>query len=178
MSGLSEHVRRVNMDFPEPSALLRFWWALKDRMPRPMRDAWIAVRDRFWCKWTTIKPRTLPHSWVDYGDQIPHLIFECLSRFMERDGGNEMEDDTFPHADDVGVATELKDHYHWWKNVFFQQSEAIWDAMPARNGFGSMLHDEAYQDALDRAGKEEKALEAELHRRCKRLIDLSGYMWS
>jgi hypothetical protein len=189
---LETSVRRVNTSgYEEPSRLLRSWWAVKrflrEDVPggRPVHDAWIRFRDFTWCRWTTIKPRTVGHEFHNYGDLIAPLAFECLCRYMEDDGGNETELGSFDYADpDDDPVAELRDHYHWWTTVYQKAENDLWKIEVATPKSATAIFDEddpltaPYRAALEKCRKDEEALHAELIRRTHRLIELSGFMWS
>lgn len=142
-------------------------------------------------RWTTIKPRTVSHDFMDYGDLMPHLMFECLVRYMENDRGLELAENDDPEKPEHErqIDRELIEHYEWWKG-FSDRCDAIWSGVPEcppADDFLALLntpHDEwpdrwkPWRIATDAANAQEEELEAEIIRRCHRLVELSPCMWS
>ncbi len=49
---------------------------------------WYKFSCRFWHKYSTVKPRTLGHTWVDRDNLLAHTSFEILSDFVENEYPN------------------------------------------------------------------------------------------
>lgn len=85
------------------------------------------VKCGLWHKYTTIKPRTLGHTYVDKSELIPHLIFECLCRFVE----NQIDDVDWTWSLQQREARQtFMDAYEWWNNVYLkflhEEDPKIW----------------------------------------------------
>ena len=63
--------------FKHPSLIFNsyFWWDLKYQI-----SAWFNPRQ----KWLT---KTIPNTWCDKVTLIPHLLFECLIHYVEKEKG-------------------------------------------------------------------------------------------
>ncbi len=46
---------------------------------------WYCLKCFLWHRYTTYKPRTLGHTWCDRSELIPHMIFEILSQFIDKE---------------------------------------------------------------------------------------------
>ena len=92
-----------------------------------------------WYRYTTIKPRTLNyHTWCDRSILIPHIMFEILSQFLEKECspghvewygeyGHKIEVD----GKQVYVMDEIKSLYDWWHNDYGKEyqrkCDEIWE---------------------------------------------------
>ena len=104
-----------------------------------------------WKRYTTIKPRTMPwNGWTEYGLLLPHVMFEVLVRYVEKQTENGNID---------WVDPEVLELYRWWNEVFVP------------------YHNRERQGQLT-DGDNTLAMYAELNLRCKSLVDCSGMLWT
>jgi hypothetical protein len=129
------------------------------------KNIWYALKCKFWHRYTTIKPRGLSHEWLDRDLLLLHMIFEILCQFVEKElipseGQINWESD----EEHKFAKKEMLELYHWWLNEY----------------------DEDYPFNLpeDQLNKIENKWQAEcdyrgiVRRNCKRVIDISSYMWT
>lgn len=66
--------------------LRNFYWRL---IPYDWRPGQLLYRMKcfFFKRYTTVKPRYLPHTWCDRTAVLPHMMFEILSQFLEKECG-------------------------------------------------------------------------------------------
>ncbi len=80
---------------------------------------WYRFKCWTWKRYTTIKPRTLPHTWCDRSHLLPHMIFEILSQFIEGECGPDGHVEWYGewgHKLESGkyVRDEMQELYDWW----------------------------------------------------------------
>ena len=46
---------------------------------------WCRLKCWAWKRYTTVKPRYLDHTWCDRCDLLPHMMFEILCDFVEKE---------------------------------------------------------------------------------------------
>lgn len=122
---------------------------------------WYQFKCWAWKRYTTIKPRYLPHTWIDKDELIIHVVFEVLSEFFE--GEKPFETINWKATGTQHIIDELYDHYQWWHTYH--------DHDPM-DGFHSGFMD------IHKAINDESAWEAELTRRAQRVLELRGYLWT
>lgn len=118
------------------------------------KNVWYQLKCRFWKKYTTYKPRYLPHTWIDKDNILIHMNFEILSRFVE--------DELIPGPVDWDADEEhrqakakMLELYEWWKenhDVLEKWNEFTWE--------------------------QEEQYEKLRRERCKEIIDLSPWFWT
>lgn len=104
---------------------------------------WYRFKCWVWHRYSTIKPRTLPHTWVDRCSLMPHMMFEILSDFIEGECGEDChvqwyadesdeESGWVPHTVEVdgkqvNVRDEMQDLYDWWHKDYLVNIDHIHD---------------------------------------------------
>jgi len=109
------------------------YWSVVPHHLRPGR-LWYRFKCWIWHRYSTVKPRGLPHTWVDRSYLMPHMIFEILSDFIEEEcspGPIEWYGDE-PHLIEVSdkkvnVRDEMQDLYDWWHNDYLVNKDSIHD---------------------------------------------------
>ena len=129
-----------------------------------------------WYRHTTKKPRYLPHTFVDKTTLVPHMMFELLSEFLEKECSPGIVDWTHcTHS--VGERTfnvleEMQELNEWWHEVYHKQYplrvENLW-------GDYDFTHNDAVIDKINRL---EDIMEQELYARLHRLVDIIPFMWT
>lgn len=95
------------------------YWSIIPYDWRPGR-LWYRVKCGLFHRYTTVKPRTLNfHTWCDRCTLLPHMMFEILVQFVEKELNNEdgsrKSEHTFIVGDkEVNVRDEIYDLYDWW----------------------------------------------------------------
>jgi len=123
---------------------------------------WYCFKCWAWHRYTTVKPRKLGHTWSDKTHLIPHVLFEMLCDFVEkelRDG--HVDWDAFP--DQADARDRMETLYKWWTEEYDEWYP--WNLSEEElNDMNSFQEEEKYQK--------------ELLDKCKEIIDLSPYMWT
>ena len=107
-------------------------------IPYNWRPSQICYRLKCWFKrYTTIKPRSLGHTWQDRCELLPHMMFEILSQFIEEECSSGIVEwyGDFGHKITVDgkkkyVRDEMQDIYDWWHQEYLihypEKCERIW----------------------------------------------------
>lgn len=114
-------------------------------------NIWYEIKCWAWHRHSTIKPRGLGHTWVDKCHLMPHVIFEMLSQFVE----DEVKLDIInwdAQPDTKKAIKEIMELYHWWVNDY---------------------NDDEFDFSLTNPEYSKFVLN-----QCKRVIDVSPYMWT
>ena len=61
-----------------------YYWQTLPYNWRP-GQIWYRLKCFCWHRYTTYKPRTLGHTWCDRTELLPHMIFEILARFLDKE---------------------------------------------------------------------------------------------
>jgi hypothetical protein len=101
------------------------------------KNIWYSITCRFWHKYTTVKPRYLSHQWTDRCEVMPHMMFEILSQFIEKECTPEQVDWTWEgnlievNGQKISARDEMQYLYDWWhkkyNDEYEKKSEALWD---------------------------------------------------
>jgi len=182
-----------------------YYWSIIPYDRRPWQ-IWYKIKCWAWKRYTTVKPRYLPHTWVDRVDVLPHTMFEILSLFIEKECSPEIVDwEATGHmikVNDriVNVRDEMQDLYDWWHRFYNKQKEEIEDKIweeadqhrPERffreseDGFGSIFDPvykseedkEIYDKCIAALSNLEENAKKELMERMHRLVNLMPYLWT
>ncbi len=118
------------------------WWdrveaAYHFVVPYDLRphQLWILFRDVTWKRFSTIKPRTLGHGWVERNDLLAHMSFEILGRFLEEEcspGHTLWYGEEGPKVGDEYALDIMDEVWTWWNDVYLRdyprKDEALWEA--------------------------------------------------
>lgn len=102
-----------------------------------------------WHRYSTVKPQYLPHTWVDRSDLLPHVMFQILTDFIEKENPFECHIDWDYDGEHRQAKKEMLELYHWWHYVYQK-------AYP----YGPCGDNET------------------LKKNCHRLIEVMSYMWT
>ena len=70
-----------------------------------------------WYRYTTVKPKTMPwNTWTDCCDLLPHIMFQILCDFIEKEHPYEHFDTEDPHHREEWI--KLRNLYFWWINIY------------------------------------------------------------
>ena len=98
----------------------RKFGALKMRISR----RWYKIRGAVWDRYNVIKIDTLSSTWNDVVEQMLHVNFQLLVDYIEKEEPFKRidwhDDPAHEHA-----YNEMKDLYHWWKNVYPLREEEL-----------------------------------------------------
>lgn len=136
-------------DLPKQTVIKHFWkkfksflerikYAYYDRVPYDQRphQLWYRFKCWAWHRYTTIKPRYLDHTWVDRTAVLPHVMFEVLSQFIEKECCEpELVDwEASGHMVTVkgvkrNVRVEMQLLYDWWHQVYNKEYQEVHDIL-------------------------------------------------
>lgn len=103
-------------------------------------QVWYRIKCFLWHRYTTVKPRYLGHTWHDRCTVMPHMVFEVLSQFIERECspgyvdwygeyGHKIDDLKNIHSSKINkrkyVRDEMQELYTWWHQVYNKLYPAI-----------------------------------------------------
>lgn len=173
------------------------------------KGLWYKFKCWIWHRYTTIKPRTLDyHTWCDRCELLPHMMFEILSQFIEKEcspgcvewygeNGHKITVD----GKEKYVRDEMQDLYDWWHQQYLKRYSALeekfWQDVHEHDGkhklsnlskkAGITCWDPEYDTPEDKKrGHElimrlnylERAVENALNRRLTRILAIRPYMWT
>lgn len=183
----------------------KYW----DMVPYNWRPFQLIYRLKCWSwkRYTTVKPRYLPHSWCDRTELLPHMMFELLSQFLEKECSPGIVDwDATP--DHKQAMRDMRKLYDWWhityqkvypevENILWEEAEkhyptTHWEPcndkiLTCKYGEGLQTYSpkfktkedkEIYNQNLKAINKLERKHWDDLQKRLHQLIDLREYFWT
>lgn len=147
------------------------------------KNLWYSFKCRVWKRYTTVKPRTLDHTWCDRSHLIFHIVFEVAQRFLEEEGSKTQDEWDWQKEHNPGFYEawfEAKQICDWWFNEY-------------DDGYVYGLSDEEFDkqypwtQPADYTGDNYRVLarynaegiyEQMMLDKAKRLLDLSPYFWT
>lgn len=170
-----------------------------------LRQVWQKVKDFCWNRYSTIKPRTLGHSWCDRRELLLHMSMEILGNFIENEcspGHVLWYGEEGPTVYGEYVMDEMKEIWDWW-NITYQKEypeaiDNIWNLIsdcgpeirheeldpPETNLKQMVFHFETeeqetkYKALTEQAHKLEQRVEDESDKMLQRLAAVRQYMWT
>lgn len=163
---------------------------------------WYHLKCYLWHRYTTVKPRYLDHTWCDRCAMMPHMMFEILSQFIEKEclpGHVEWYGEYGHKVDGVYVRDEMQELYDWWHLVYNKAcpevNELLWESCTKYKPietwvsidneydeyaptWASEEDKEFYHLYLDAINKLEAKMEQELQANLRKIIPLIPYMWT
>ena len=127
-------VKLTDSFFKSLKNCFRPWWHPK--------ELWYQTKCWLRRPYTTIKPRTLGHTWCDRDKLLAHMMFEILSQFIEKEcspgvvdweGTDRRVDVVMPsgHVVNRNVRVEMQKLYDWWQQQYLKKYVAIEEALYA-----------------------------------------------
>ena len=128
------------------------YWIIIPYEWRP-HELWYKTKCFCWKRYSTIRARSLPHTWMDRDTILAHTMFEILSQFVEQECGPNGNVDWYPEeaghkivvgkqwnkdTDDdpnaIWVRDEIQNLYDWWNKTYLPYwhkdgSTAEWEAV-------------------------------------------------
>ena len=157
----------------------------------------------FFKRYTTIKPRYLDHTWHDRSYLLPHMAFEILSQFIEKEcspGYIEWYGEYGHKINDKYVRDEMQDLYDWWHQVYNKEyhevSKMLWaeaekhephpywvpieglDLYEWDPQFKTEEDAQLYRQGLNALNKLDRRMDQDLQERLHRLVDIIPYLWT
>lgn len=85
---------------------------------------WYRTKCFCWYRYTTIKPRTLNHQWCDRCELLPHMMFEILSEFIEKEcsPGHVNWNAT---ERDQSARKKMQEIYDWWHTEYLNDESVF-----------------------------------------------------
>jgi len=123
-------------------------------------NLWYRFKCWAWKRYTTIKPRNLDHTWCDRCELLPHMMFEILGEFIEKEcspghvewygeHGHKIEVD----GEEVYVMDEMKALWEWFTEKYMkaypEAEEMIYDRIRAIDEQHLKAHFVPYGDSDD-----------------------------
>ena len=179
------------------------YWQLIPYDYRP-GQIWYKTKCFWWYRYSTVKPKTLPHTWVDRSTLLPHCIFQILTDFWEKEVSRDIVDwKGTNHTIDInGIPVNVydiwKDCYEWWQN-YLKIEDKVYDKwhewaeqysklewIPNKTDEWLTLNiqhtseetEKEYRRLLKEAQEEERRLEEELLDRMILVIRTHQSMWT
>ena len=171
------------------------YWSIVPHDYRP-DELWYKLKCWVWHRYTTVKPRYLPHTWMDRDKQLVHSMFEILSEFIEKecDPGN-------VNGEEKYVRDEMQELYNWWHKDYIPN---IWESKlsdklneaikypkitstPCEDNkhlskmnfvYDNDEHEEKTTQQLKELNHLEAAYDDKLSELMHRLIEVKDYMWT
>ena len=158
---------------------------------------WYRVKCFFWHRYTTVKPRYLDHQWNDRCAVLPHMMFEILSQFIEKEcspGTVDWDYDEWHRT----ARKEMQELYDWWHFIYNKQYSAICDRLwkkaekhsPVtswieRDDFdeycpqwATPMDEKLYRLYLDAVRRLEDRMDKQLEGNLHRIIEIMPYLWT
>lgn len=153
----------------------------------------------FWHKYSTVKSRHLPHTWVDRDQVLEYSVFEILEQFVEQEadqiGWYEYPKMIEVNGIEKNVRDEMTDILRWWNEVYlpFEDSgiNMITDTpksefLPIENSsllsWNLKYRDEEHKSKYEQSINEYNALKEKMNKDLTeyliRIIKIKGYLWS
>jgi len=112
-----------------------------------------------WKRYSTIKPRTLGHTWCDRRELLLHMSFEILVQFIEREcspGHTEWYGEFAPQIEVNGVEINAMDEMlelkQWWEVVYQkdypEKTDEIWEAAEKVSPRHVLTHEDDMPDCV------------------------------
>lgn len=174
------------------------------RLKYRIKDWYYQIRGFLWDRYSTIKPKHLPHTWCDRCTLMPHLMFQVLSDFIEKEYPHgyiqwrPKEGDWPPMKIDtpngsVYAIDEMLELYRWWHEEYIPYfngelySKIEKEMNPPENGVKFVETEDGMfqmvttpeQDAFyKRLNEEENKIKDQLMENMIRLVKVHRFMWT
>jgi hypothetical protein len=118
--------------------VLDLYWTILPYDYRP-GNIWYKFACWAWRRHTTVKPRTLPHTWCDRSDVLPHMMMEILTQFVEKECSpgyvewyGEGSHKITHNGHEWNVRDMMQHIIDWWSQVYLKKdTDARWEFMAA-----------------------------------------------
>lgn len=98
------------------------------------KQLWYRFKCWAWHRYSTVRVRALPHTWVDRCELMPQVMFQILSDFIEKEcsPGHVEWYGEYSHTITVGgkvvnVRDEMQNLYDWWHNDYLKNRDKCYD---------------------------------------------------
>ncbi len=169
---------------------------------------WYRLKCFWWHRYTTVKPRYLPHTWCDRCELLPHMMFEILDQFIGDECspgyvewyGEEGHKITV-NGEEKFVLDEMKDLVAWWNDVWNGEwgevSDILWaeahkhepktdwtkvEGKPHLSYWDPQFREtedgELWRHCVRAINKLERTMHKDREERLHRMIAILPYMWT
>lgn len=179
-----------------------------DWVPHEWRpnQIWYRLKCWAWHRYSTVKPRYLRHTWCDKTELVPHMMFEMLCQFLEKECSpghiewyGECGHKVTVDGEEKYVMDEMRELVAWWHEDFNKKypdtCDAIWcevekhlpstelnpiggDLLEWNMVFESDEEKRLYQKCTAEITALEVRMKKELEARLHRIIPLIPSMWT
>lgn len=197
--------KRIREFFPRLwDKVTSFYW---NHWPYDWRPGqiWYRLKCFLWFRYSTVRPRYLPHTWCDRDTLLAHSMFEILSKFIEEECSpgwvewyGENGHKIAVNGVEVYARDEMQNLYDWWHKDYIigypATCDALWEAAEKNQPtklladhedyctwdpqFDSDDAEQQWHQKMDELNKLEYAMDAELLARLHRLVNLMPYLWT
>lgn len=148
------------------------------------------IKCRLWYRYNVLKIKTLPPTWCDRDHLICHAMFQILDDFITKEKIDDIIDwdSDLEHRQARDKMTEI---INWWKNIFlkfdawegikvdFINNDEMFIKDPNRPGLYEMKpFSDSDRTKLDLVNERERAIEEELEKKLRELLDIRKYLWT
>ena len=140
-----------------------------------------------------LRIKTLPSTWIDSVEKLPHAMFQILTNFIELEKPDDhINWDSTP--DHRQARDKMDELYEWWHNVYlkfdcmegYDSSKTLSEEQrftPIENDNDKEIRykynsNEYEKKFFEKANRLEMEMNEELNRRCKELIDIREFLWT
>jgi len=165
------------------------------RLWRRITDGWYYLRCLVWHRYNVVKAKHLPPTWVDRCQLLPHVMFQVLCDFVEKEDGikanyfegadkytdAECDESGDPQAFDKRsmrrqtiFAIELNRLYEWWNTVYLPYYKDEEGYLTSRGIVETAYA--TYEEYIHAFGEEEDRMRDELTANLISLVRIRGDM--
>lgn len=158
---------------------------------------WYRLKCFLWHRYTTIRPRYLDHTWYDRSGLMPHMMFEILSQFIEKECSpsivewyGEWGAKITVGGEEKYVRDEMQELYDWWHTVWNKEVEEVKNILWAEalkhtsnqdiweQRFATSEGEAIYKRCVRGCNKLERTMDVALEARLHRLINIIPHLWT
>jgi len=158
---------------------------------RKIHDLWYWLKCKLFHPYNVVKIKSLPCTWTDRDHIMAHVLFQILDDFINKEKPDLIIDwDSDPeHRQARDKMTEI---INWWKNVFLKFDE--WEGIELDF---TKNHDDMFiqckdnphlyemkpwsdsdKEKMDIVNARDRAMEEELEKKLREILDIRKYMWT
>lgn len=146
----------------------------------------------FFKRYNVLKIQTLPVTFTDATEALPHAMFQILTDFVDKEKAFECGIDWYHDQEHIDAKKTILDLYDWWHNTYlkFDPMEG-WDKIkwtPIDQRFEAIQENPKIYRMKDPTPEEkafydkvhlrEQNMEVQLNMNLHRLIDIRKWMWT
>lgn len=162
------------------------FWVIKRRI----HDFFYYLKCALFKKYNRIVIRTLPPTWIDKCDLLPHAMFQILEDFVKKEcsPGVVSWDADEEHK---SARKKMDELLNWWHSTFleFDPYKDFDESKSSKNHYikeideeGRVIHrwhcNEYESEFYKRVGEAEDEMSKELNKKLKEIVDLQPWLWT